>query len=552
SNPGPERVRADLERLKSLGYNGVKLCLWFPPQYYFDLADELGMLLWVELPMWLPNPTEFFRRQTPIEYERLVRLARNHPAVILYSLGCELNRVVGADILGPLFALVKALAGDALERDNSGSGEAYDGLLNEHAEYYDYHFYSDLQFFRDLIEHFSPRWRPEMPWLFGEFCDSDTFRDLSRLDNGRPTTDDRRRWLSIFRPSSSALRPWWTLHDSEVNPQGARWQYEVAHQEERLRANGMWERGAELERLSERQALIYRKHVLELVRAYREIGGYVITGERDTPISTPGMWDELDRLKCDPTEFRAFNADLLLLAGWGKRRAWIGGGDRVARWDTFSYTAGALVRPHLIASHYGASAGRARLAWEVAFDGEAPFVTGETETAFALQPGDLRELAVAEWVAPEVAAPRRATLRASAEIGGERAENAWPLWFYPRDYWAGLGGVALLDPPGRLRDLHQIIPNIALIDHRSTTLSSVVGRRSSSLPPGRPSWPSTWRAAARRCCSNRAKGPPAHAQSSNCRSGARRCGSPSRTRPGATSRPRTWACSSMAVRPITP
>src|SRR6185295_15127033 len=131
--------------------------------------------------------------------------------------------------------------------------------------------------------------------------------------------------------------------------------YEVVHQEQRLRANGMWERGAEWERLSERQALIYRKHVLELMRAYREIGGYVITGERDTPISTPGMWDELDRLKCDPAEFRAFNADLLLLAGWGKRRAWIGGGDRAARWDTLSYTVGALVRTHLAVSHYGAS-----------------------------------------------------------------------------------------------------------------------------------------------------------------------------------------------------
>ena len=34
SNPGREQVRADLLRLKDLGYNGVKLCLWVPPQYY--------------------------------------------------------------------------------------------------------------------------------------------------------------------------------------------------------------------------------------------------------------------------------------------------------------------------------------------------------------------------------------------------------------------------------------------------------------------------------------------------------------------------------------
>jgi hypothetical protein len=464
SNPGPERVRADLERLKSLGYNGVKLCLWFPPQYYFDLADELGMLLWVELPMWLPNPTAFFRRQLPLEYERLVRQARNHPAVILYSLGCELNRAVGANILGPLFELVKSLGGDALVRDNSGSGEAYGGLLNEHAEYYDYHFYCDLPFYRGLIDEFSPRWRPEQPWLFGEFCDADTFRDLRRLDNRQPTTDDRqgvlaRVWSVVSGQSSVVGAPWWARNDPDVNPQGARWQYEVVHQEARLRASGLWDRGDELERVSERQALIYRKYVLELVRTYREIGGYVITGERDSPISTPGMWDDQDRLKFDPAEFRAFNADLTLLAGWDRRRAWIGG-DRAARWDTFSYSAGAPVRPHLIASHYGAAVGRAHIVWQVAFDGEAPFAAGDAQTSFALRPGDLREVAIAEWIAPEIAAPRRATLRATLQIGDQQAENAWLLWFFPRDFWRDLAGVALVDPSGRLRDLRQIFPGI--------------------------------------------------------------------------------------------
>ncbi len=160
SNPGPERVRADFARLRQLGFNGVKLCLWFPPHYYFDLADELGMLLWVELPMWLPQLSAFFRTQTPIEYARLMRQARAHPSVILYTLGCELSRAADAELLAPPYATVKAHAGDALVRDNSGSGEAYGGLLNEHAEFYDYHFYAELQHLRGLLDHFSPRWRP--------------------------------------------------------------------------------------------------------------------------------------------------------------------------------------------------------------------------------------------------------------------------------------------------------------------------------------------------------------------------------------------------------
>ena len=81
--------------------------------------------------------------------------AATHPSVILYTLGCELNASIGADILSPLFEQTKQNSGDALVRDNSGGGDAYGGLLNEHAEFYDYHFYSDLQFFRPLLDYYA-------------------------------------------------------------------------------------------------------------------------------------------------------------------------------------------------------------------------------------------------------------------------------------------------------------------------------------------------------------------------------------------------------------
>jgi hypothetical protein len=469
-DPGPERVRADFEKLRSLGYNGVKLCLWFPPPYYFELADELGMLLWVELPMWLPDPDEQFRRQVAVEYERLVRLARQHPSVILYSLGCELNRAVGPDILGPLYAMVKRIGGGALVRDNSGSGEAYGGLLNEFADYYDYHFYCDIQFFRNLVEYFSPRWRPPQPWIFGEFCDYDTFRipphPLPPPLPGEGETPGENRVLSSLSSSPPEMAAetrtrtvaWWASDDPSINPQGARWQFDVPFQEERLRANGLWERGAELERLSELHGLLHRKWTLEAVRTYREIAGYVVTGEVDTPISTAGMWDDAGRVKFGAEAFRAFNSDLVVTVGWDKRRDWVNGGDRAAYWDTFSYAAGAVVRPHLIASHYGLASGPATVSWSVALGGEEPFASGEAVTPFALAPGDLRELTVAEFLAPQLSRPRQGTLRATVRVGDEVASNEWPLWFFPKDPWAGLAGVALHDPEGRLEGLRRLAP----------------------------------------------------------------------------------------------
>lgn len=469
SNPGRERVRADFARLKQLGYNGVKLCLWFPPQYYFELADELGMLLWVELPMWIPQPSAFFRSQVPREYERLIWLARSHPAVILYTLGCELSRVVDAQMLAPLYALVKRLAGDALVRDNSGSGEAYGGLLNEYAEFYDYHFYSELQHFRGLLDYFAPRGRPPMPWLFGEYCDYDTFREPRTL-NQEPeeyiqnaeyklpdTCATEQTVLGSWFSSSS--RPWWASEDPAVNPQGARWQMDLPYHERRLHANGMWARGAELARISEQQGFWHRKYTIEQTRLFREVSGYVITGEADTPISTAGMWDAHDRLKFDPAAFQGFNADLVLLLGWDRRREWRAGGDRAAPWDSWSYPAGASVRPHLIASHYGAARGPATLRWQVTLGGEL-LAQGQQTTSFALAPGELRELAVAEFTAPPASAPRQATLSAELSVGGERAQNSWPLWFFPRDHWRASRDVALFDPLGQLGDLAQLAPNL--------------------------------------------------------------------------------------------
>jgi hypothetical protein len=438
ANPGREQVRRDFERLKSMGYNGVKLCLWVPPRYYFELADEMGMLLWLELPMWMPRLSEFFLRQTPLEYERIVRQVRHHPCIVTYTLGCELDAKVSADFLAPLYAQVKKLIGDALLRDNSGSGEAYGGLLDEFAEFYDYHFYSDIQFLRPLLEYFAPRWRPVQPFLFGEFCDSDTWRDLRKM----------------YAAGGGEL-PWWARDDEQENPRGARWQHDVGVIEPRLREHGLWDRQEDLERISCRQALLHRKFTLELVRTYREVSGYVITGERDTPISKAGMWTGIsegaEQMKFEEPRFAEFNGDVVLSLGWDKRRSWIHGGDRAAHWDTFSYRAGETVRAHVIASNYGNSSGPTSLAWHVDLESGTVVAHSQVRSEVPLASGGVRELAIAQWVAPEVIRPTRATLRATLQIEeAPVSQNAWPLWFLPQ---RPAVDVRVSDPRGRLESM---------------------------------------------------------------------------------------------------
>ncbi len=90
----PEQVHTEIRRLRELGFNLIKLCLFIPNPTYYEIADEEGMLLWQEWPMWLPEITDTLRARAPAEYRDYMQLTRHHPSVVIYTLGCELDRRV--------------------------------------------------------------------------------------------------------------------------------------------------------------------------------------------------------------------------------------------------------------------------------------------------------------------------------------------------------------------------------------------------------------------------------------------------------------------------
>ncbi|MBW3622882.1 MAG: glycoside hydrolase [Armatimonadetes bacterium] len=429
----PLFLAEEFARLREMGFNTMKHCLWVPPAHHLRLADELGFLVWMELPLWAPDVTEANRNRIPREYERIVRQIRHHPSIVLWTLGCELNRNVDEDLLGDLYNHVKALTGNPLVRDNSGSAECYGGNPHEYADYYDYHFYCDLNFFQPTVRSFLPHWRTRQPWLFGEYCDSDTFRDLPALneaDNGNP--------------------PWWTVADEATNPQGVRWEYAVTDQMDRLQANGLMDRREELNHGSRQQALLHRKMTVEWTRGYREMSGYVVTGLRDTPITTAGVFDDFNEAKWPPELFHVFNRDTVLFIGWDRRREWRNGGDRPSYIDPYNYWPGERVRAHIGISHYGRETGIPETTWRVTDPDGSLMAMGRLPNAdFYLSPGDVTELGIVEFIAPEVEKPTKATLVVDTKIGEERTQNEWPLWFYPSGAYEGLPTpIGLYDPAG--------------------------------------------------------------------------------------------------------
>jgi hypothetical protein len=435
-----ERVRAEFRRLRELGFNLVKLCLFLPNQTYFDVADQEGMLLWVEFPMWLPEVTPALCAQAPGEYADFVRLTRDHPSVVLYTLGCEMDRSVGPSLLGALNQVVRDGVSHVLVCDNSGSGESYGGLDFDFSDFTDYHPYYDLHYFEPLLDNWRRDWKPPRPWIFGEFCDQDGFRDLDELID-----------------ANGGRKPWWMTADLPV----AAWRPEaraIIEAETRLAQSLPGCTVGELVSIANRQALVTRKYTLEAVRRRSGMGGYVITGLRDTPIATSGVLDDLGRPKWDPTEFRMFNDEAVLCVDVGRRRRWTHGGDRPSPIDPFNWWAGEVARWDLILHHTGSPIPTGSLlSWQLARPNGEVVAQGETTTRSALAPGQPQALTAIECRLPAVRRPERLTLLAqlrqpAALLSADAliASNSWPIWIYP---WPEESGeVGVYDPAYILGD----------------------------------------------------------------------------------------------------
>jgi hypothetical protein len=443
----PERVapllteaeaRAEIRRVKAQGFNLIKLCLFVPDPIYFAAADEEGVFLWEELPLWLPQVTPELRARAPGEYAEITRLVRGHPSVVLYTLGCEMNADVDGELLAQLNAAVRGLVSGAAFCDNSGSGESYGGLDFDFADFTDYHPYYDLHYFEPLLDNWRRDWITARPWIFGEFNDADGYRSQAEL-----------------RAAHGGQKPWWLTAEMPTTT----WRPEAAaliDVDERLaRANpGLPEE--RLVQIAAEQACMVRKYTIETLRRRRAMGGYVVTGLRDTPIATSGVFDDFDRPKWPAETALAFNSDSILCLDGVRRRRWRFGGDRPERVDLHNHWSGESADWRVILSAYTGLAGQTGprellLDWSLTgADGET-IAAGQARAVKDFRASEPLEVAALRCSLPEVSTARRLTLRAALRGAGLDLTNTWPVWVYPRVRLpAGLG---VYDPASALEDL---------------------------------------------------------------------------------------------------
>lgn len=428
--PTADEIRAEFRQIRALGFNMVKLCLFVPHETFFRVADEEGMLLWLELPLWWQIMNPHLRTVVQREYRDILAAVHQHPSIVIYSLGCELDAYMGdGDLLGDLDRAVRDRTCGVLVCDNSGSGEAYGGLDFDYADFNDYHFYSDLEYFTPLLNLFRRDWRSPRPWIFGEFCAYDDYRDPT------PLVD------------ADGGRPWWrdlVGVDASVD----RWAYSI--QEERMAALDLPYDHAELARRSRLQGYVVRKHTLEQVRLRRAMAGYVITGLRDTPINSAGVFDDSGQPKIAPEAFRMINAERVLLLDIRRARVWRGG-DQPAPVDAFTPVAGQPASFRVILANCGQPFSGGTLRWEITDAAGGMVAHGDAPVTVAVNGHVPRQIGRIDWTPPAADHAAQVHLTVTLDDG---TRNTWPLFVAPPvDFAAWADRAARYDPSGLLEGL---------------------------------------------------------------------------------------------------
>ncbi len=82
----------DMEIMKELGINTVRLCHYPHTDYFYDLCDENGIIVWTEIPLVnIPGSAASFEDVTKAQLTELIKQQYNRPSVCFWGLENEIG-----------------------------------------------------------------------------------------------------------------------------------------------------------------------------------------------------------------------------------------------------------------------------------------------------------------------------------------------------------------------------------------------------------------------------------------------------------------------------
>ncbi len=280
TTPSEEYLRIEMLMAKKLGLNMLRCHIKVPDPLYLKVADEVGLLVWYEVPNWDVFNEDAAKRSSET-IDKMLERDWNHPSLVILSLineswGIDLQKIEQREWLTTEFDRVKSKAVGRLVVDNSACW----GNFHIKTDINDYHTYWTIpenknQFDKTIDDVAS---RPK--WLFSEFGDSQERRDealfISEFGNwGLPKLPEK--------------LPWWferQFLDIKVSlPAGVHKRFSD-HKLGKIFVS--YDHLAEESQHSQFNAL---KYEIEKIRMTPQIQGYVITEFTDINWESNGLLD---------------------------------------------------------------------------------------------------------------------------------------------------------------------------------------------------------------------------------------------------------------------
>ncbi len=286
TTPSEEYLRDEMLKAKRIGLNTLRCHIKAPDPLYLKVADEVGLLVWYEIPNWDVFTAEAGARGEQTLREMLDR-DWNHPSLVMLSIineswGVDLKKTEQREWLRGAFDRMKVYATGRLVVDNS----ACRGNFHLKTDLNDYHEYAAMPDRRKQFDDVVTAMAARPAWLFSPYGDA-------------VTTGREPLLLSEFGtwglPAVPDPAPWWMgrgLGKSEVVvPEGyaARFaQYNLA---------SVFGSYREMLGVSQRAQSDALKYQIEMLRFTPGIEGYVITEFTDINWECNGLMDMWRNLK---------------------------------------------------------------------------------------------------------------------------------------------------------------------------------------------------------------------------------------------------------------
>ena len=87
---GTEQMEQDMALIKEVGANTIRLAHYQHDQYFYDLCDKVGMIVWAEIP-YISEHLPKGRENTIMQMMELIVQAYNHPSIVTWGISNEIT-----------------------------------------------------------------------------------------------------------------------------------------------------------------------------------------------------------------------------------------------------------------------------------------------------------------------------------------------------------------------------------------------------------------------------------------------------------------------------